>query len=358
MAKLSVQALTHRYGDVDALNDASFTVEDGRTAALLGPSGCGKTTALRVIAGLESPHAGDVLIDGRSILGSPPHQRGVGLMFQELALFPHLDVRRNIEFGLRMANWPTPGRNQRVSDLLALIDLRDHGARQMHELSGGERQRVALARSLAPEPSVLLLDEPLGALDESLKQDLRGQLRTILTSLHTTSVMVSHDLRDAIAIADDLVVMGEGRVLQSGTLSDVLTHPSTARIARMVGYVTLLQGIRERTRIVEAGAGSIVTDAPEPLAGRGVVVMAHPSSIEALPSSDGDGRSIRATVQRSRPDGPSAVLDVSIAGRRSIEARWRGVSPPADAETVALVIDPQTLRFFDVDDATSDSTMQ
>ncbi|HJM89717.1 MAG TPA: ABC transporter ATP-binding protein [Dehalococcoidia bacterium] len=356
MATLSVQALTHRYGDVAALNDASFTVEDGRTVALLGPSGCGKTTALRVIAGLESPHAGDVLIDGRSILGSPPHQRGVGLMFQELALFPHLDVRRNIEFGLRMANWPTPQRDQRVSDLLALIDLRDHGIRQMHELSGGERQRVALARTLAPEPGVLLLDEPLGALDESLKQDLRVQLRTILTSLHTTSVMVSHDLRDAIAIADDLVIMGEGRVLQAGPLSDVLAHPQTARIARMVGYVTLLRGIRERTRIVEAGAGSIATDVPEPLAGRGVVVMAHPSSIEAVPTAAGDSHTIRATVQHSRPDGPSAVLDVSIAGRRSIEARWRGVARPSEGETVALAIDAQTLRFFDADDAEADES--
>ncbi len=346
MGTLTVQGLARRFGDVVALAGATFTVEDGRVAAILGPSGCGKTTALRVIAGLEPPAAGDVLIDGRSVLGRPPHRRGTGLMFQELALFPHLDVQRNIDFGLRMAKWSRPDRERRVAELLSLVDLPGHGRRRIHELSGGERQRVALARTLAPRPAVLLLDEPLGALDEALKGELRVQLRTILTRVGTTSLMVSHDLRDAIAIADDLVIMGEGRVLQSGALADVLANPGSATVARMLGYVPLLEGAVERGRLVDPVAGSV--DLPDDAVIRSGSAQAftHPSSVQALAVGSEQGCGVIVTVIAARPDGPALTLDLSLGDGRSIAARWAGGAVPAAGDPVELAIQPGTLRFF------------
>ena len=347
MGTLTVQGLERRFGDVVALAGASFTVEEGRVAAVLGPSGCGKTTALRVVAGLETPDAGDVLIDGQSVLGRPPHARGTGLMFQELALFPHLDVQRNVDFGLRMAKWSRADRERRVEELLALVDLASHGRRRMHELSGGERQRVALARTLAPQPAVLLLDEPLGSLDEALKGELRTQLRTILTRVGTTALMVSHDLRDAVAIADDLVIMGEGRVLQSGELSDVLAHPSTPAIARMLGYMLLLEGVVEEGRLVDPGIGAVeVPDGAGLRAGSAQAFM-HRSSVEAVPPGSERGSGLTATVVAARPDGPTLTLDLVLRDGRPIAVRWGGGAPPFAGDLVELAIQPGTLRFFE-----------
>jgi ABC-type Fe3+/spermidine/putrescine transport system ATPase subunit len=350
VATLTVDALTHRYGDVPALREASFTVEDGRVAAMLGPSGCGKTTVLRVIAGLEQPHGGDVLIDGHSVLGRPPHRRGTGLMFQELALFPHLDVQRNIEFGLRMAKWPRGEREARVDELLSLVELPGYGERRMHELSGGERQRVALARTLAPQPSVLLLDEPLGALDEALKQQLRTQLRAILARLDTTSLVVSHDLRDAIALADDLIVMGEGTVLQAGPLPAVLARPVSAAVATMLGYVVLLEGAVEAGHFRGSGAetidGRTAVPGAEDLPDGPAQVLAHSSSVEALPAGSEQGSGITGTVEATRPDGPSHVVAVSLGNGRSVDARWRSAAAPEPGDAVELAVQPGTLRLY------------
>jgi ABC-type Fe3+/spermidine/putrescine transport system ATPase subunit len=347
MGALTVQSLERRFGDVVALAGASFTVEDGRVAAILGPSGCGKTTALRVVAGLETPDAGDVLIEGQSVLGRPPHQRGTGLMFQELALFPHLNVQRNVDFGLRMAKWSRAEREGRVAELLTLVDLPGYEQRRMHELSGGERQRVALARTLAPQPAVLLLDEPLGALDEALKGELRVQLREILTRVGTTALMVSHDLRDAIAIADDLVIMGEGRVLQSGALSVVLAYPSSPAVARMLGYVLLLEGAIEDGRLVDPAVGTVDVPDGAGVRARTCGAYLHQSSVEALPAGSERGSGITATVTATRPNGPTLTLDLALKDGRPIAARWGGGPAPTPGEQVDLAIQPGTLRFFE-----------
>ncbi len=351
MASLTVEALERRFeDDVVALRHVSFAVEDGRVAALLGPSGCGKTTVLRLIAGLDRPDAGDVLIDGQSVLGRPPHRRGVGLMFQELALFPHLDVTQNIEFGLRMANWPRPAREARIAQLLSLMGLADFGKRRIHELSGGERQRVALARTLAPQPDVLLLDEPLGALDETLKHELRGHLREVLTRLRTTALIVSHDLRDAVAIADDIVVMDEGEVLQAGALSTVLAEPASVRVASLLGYVQIAEGPVENGRVVEEGVGAVPVPDGLSLGGQ-AQVLAHPSSLLAVPADGGLGCGVEGTVLASRPDGPTQLVDVALDEQRVVQARWEwDLTPPANGATVALAARPGTLRFFRVVD--------
>ena len=351
MASLTVEALERRFeAGVVALRGVSFAVEDGRVAALLGPSGCGKTTVLRLIAGLDRPDGGDVLIDGQSVLGRPPHRRGVGLMFQELALFPHLNVTRNIEFGLRMANWPRPAREARIAQLLSLMGLAGLGKRRIHELSGGERKRVALARTLAPQPNVLLLDEPLGALDETLKQELRGHLREVLTRLRTTALIVSHDLRDAVAVADDIVVMDEGEVLQAGPLSAVLGSPRSVRVARLLGYVPIAEGPVENGRVVADGVGAVPVPDGVSLGGQ-ARVLAHPSSLLAVPPDRGLGCGIEGTVLASRPDGPTQLIDVALDEQRVVQARWEwDLMPPANGATVALAARPGTLRFFRVVD--------
>ena len=351
MASLTVEALERRFeAGVVALRGVSFAVEDGRVAALLGPSGCGKTTVLRLIAGLDRPDGGDVLIDGQSVLARPPHRRGVGLMFQELALFPHLNVTRNIEFGLRMANWPRPAREARIAQLLSLMGLAGFGKRRIHELSGGERKRVALARTLAPQPEVLLLDEPLGALDETLKQELRGHLREVLTRLRTTALIVSHDLRDAVAVADDIVVMDEGEVLQAGPLSAVLGSPRSVRVARLLGYVPIAEGPVENGRVVADDVGAVPVPDGVSLGGQ-AQVLAHPSSLLAVPPDGGLGCGVEGTVLASRPDGPTQLVDVALDEQRVVQARWEwDLAPPAHGATVALAARPGTLRFFRVVD--------
>ncbi|MEX2229686.1 MAG: ABC transporter ATP-binding protein [Dehalococcoidia bacterium] len=350
MARLEVRALSRSYPDeVVALEDASFVVEDGRVAAVLGPSGCGKTTMLRLIAGLDRADAGDVLLNGRSIADQPPDQRGIGLMFQELALFPHLDVRGNVAFGLRMRHWPRDERDARVAELLDAVGLVDKGRRRMHELSGGERQRVAMARALAPRPAVLLLDEPLGSLDEARKQSLRDELRDVLRRLETTALVVSHDLRDAIAIADDLVVMDRGRVLQSGPLPWVLAEPDSTRVARLVGYVMIAAGsVRDRV-LTEVGVGGVTLPPGSRIRGD-AAVLGHPSSLLGVPAGRGFGIGVSGVVRRARPDGPMFVLDV-VAGGREVPVRWEwDLTPPREGTRVDIAARPGTLRFFETVD--------
>ncbi|MXW36280.1 MAG: ABC transporter ATP-binding protein [Chloroflexi bacterium] len=348
MATLTVRELTHGYEAARRVVDGvSFEVADGRVAALLGPSGSGKTTILRLIAGLERPEGGDVQLDGASVLGRAPHRRGVGLMFQELALFPHLDVRANVAFGLRMARWPRDRRERRVDELLALVGIEALGGRRVDALSGGERQRVGLARALAPEPAVLLLDEPLGALDEARKRELRRELRGLLERLETTALLVSHDLRDAQALADDLVALDAGRVLQAGSLHTVLAEPASPEVASMVGWVRLVEGDARDGRVEESGVGSVAV--PEPLEGP-VLVMAHPSAMTAVPTGDARDSGARGTVVGAQPEGPLRVLEVAIGALsavRYVEVRWDARDePPAPGSPVALAVDPATLRCY------------
>ena len=349
MATLTVSDLTRSYEPGRRVVDGvSFEVADGRVAALLGPSGSGKTTILRLIAGLDRPEGGDVLLDGASVLGRAPHRRGVGLMFQELALFPHLDVRANVAFGLRMARWPRERREQRVDELLALVGIEALGRRRIDALSGGERQRVGLARALAPEPAVLLLDEPLGALDEARKRDLRRELRALLERLETTALLVSHDLRDAQALADDLVVLDAGRVLQAAPLRTVLAEPASPEVASMVGWVRLVDGEAVGGLAAEEGVGSVVVSEP----GDGpVLVMAHPSAMTAMTPGGDRHAEAHGTVVGARPEGPLRVLEVAVgtgSAMRYVEARWGGpAEPPAPGDRVAIAVDPATLRYYE-----------
>lgn len=206
---LEVRDVTVSFGDRTVLDAASLTVEDGEIVALLGPSGSGKSTLLRVIAGIVTPGAGSIRLDGREVRAVPTHRRGVGMVFQDEQLFPHLDVGANVSFGLRMAGLPKPERRRRSDDLLATVGLSGFADRSIDRLSGGEAKRVALARSLAPEPRVLLLDEPLSGLDQDLRVRLADELAAILRATGTTSVWVTHDVDEATQVADRVVQLGE-----------------------------------------------------------------------------------------------------------------------------------------------------
>lgn len=224
------------------LDDVTFDVCAGEIVCLLGPSGCGKTTLLRIIAGLETADAGEVIFDGQDLRAVPVHQRGFGFMFQDFALFPHKNVWDNVIFGLRMQAVSAAEIQQRGQAALAMVGLDGFEKRDVHQLSGGEKQRVALARSLAPQPKLLMLDEPLGALDRQLREELMIEVRRILKRAHLTSIYVTHDQAEAFAVADRVVIMNAGRIEQIGTPVEVYAQPASEFVARFLGLPNLIDG--------------------------------------------------------------------------------------------------------------------
>jgi len=249
---LEVRGLTKRFGSVVAVEDFTLAVPDGEILALLGPSGCGKTTVLRIVAGLERPDAGRVLLAGRDATDWPPERRGVGLVFQSYALFPHLSVGANVAYGLRFKGGD---REARVRELLELVGLSGYQRRKPHQLSAGQQQRVALARALAPEPRVLLLDEPLSALDAALRKDLRAELRSLLGKLGMTALYVTHDQEEALALADRVAVMREGRLEQVAPPEELYAKPRTPFVAAFLGRANLWPG-----RVVSVDGGRALVE--------------------------------------------------------------------------------------------------
>jgi ABC-type Fe3+/spermidine/putrescine transport system ATPase subunit len=237
---LQVDRVSKRYDGITVVRDISFSLEEGEILCLLGPSGSGKTTLLRLLAGLEQPDAGQLLFNGKDMAATPPYKRQFGMMFQEYALFPHKNVADNICFGLEMARWSPDKQQQRVRDMLTLVGLQGKENRRIDELSGGERQRVALARSLAPQPRLLLLDEPLGSLDRVLRDRLAGEIRSILKSQKVTAVFVTHDQSEAFAVADIIAILRRGRLEQFADPEEVYRRPKTADVARFLGFRNLI----------------------------------------------------------------------------------------------------------------------
>jgi sulfate transport system ATP-binding protein len=237
---ITIQGVSRHFGDFTALDDVSVEIPSGSLTALLGPSGSGKSTLLRVVAGLERPDAGSVELDGRDATGLPPQRRGVGFVFQHYAAFKHMTVRDNVAFGLKVARRPRAEIKARVAELLELVQLPGLADRYPSQLSGGQRQRMALARALAVEPQVLLLDEPFGALDARVRKELRAWLRHLHDEVHVTTVFVTHDQEEAMEVADRIVVMNAGRIEQVGGPRDLYEHPSNAFVMGFVGPVTRL----------------------------------------------------------------------------------------------------------------------
>jgi len=292
---------------VAALAGVDLEVAGEERLALLGPSGSGKSTLLRAVAGLQPAAAGRVLLAGRDLAGVPPYRRGIGLMLQDGALFPHRDVEGNIAFGLRMAGVPRDARERRTSELLDLVGLAGRGRRSVATLSGGERQRVALARALAPEPRLLLLDEPLGSLDGPLRERLLQDLAELFDRLRLTVVHVTHDVGEAFLIGDRVAVMREGRVVQHAAPDDLWAHPADAWTARFLGMANVL----------DEGARRVVV---------------RPEAVRVTP---GDAATIVAAERR----GPSVLLRVRLDDGRVLEAITTALSPPRPGDRVAVEID-------------------
>ncbi|MGD9046914.1 MAG: ABC transporter ATP-binding protein [Anaerolineae bacterium] len=242
MALLEVESISKAFAGTPVLREVSFRVEEGQIACLLGPSGCGKTTLLRIVAGLETADAGQVIFSGRPLDDVEVHRRGFGLMFQDFALFPHKDVVANVAFGLRMQALPRQQVEARIAEMLDLVGLAGYERRRVYDLSGGEQQRVALARSLAPGPRLLMLDEPLGSLDRALREGLMNDLRAILKQVGVTSIYVTHDQQEAFAVADRVMIMDRGCIVQQGTPQSVYWQPASPWIARFLGLSNLVPG--------------------------------------------------------------------------------------------------------------------
>ena len=350
MGILEAVGLSISFGGVKAVNGASLTVEEGELVCLLGPSGCGKTTLLRLIAGLEEPDDGEVRFGGNLMNGMPPQKRGFGLMFQDLALFPHMDVFGNVAFGLRMQRLSRTATSERVGRLLELVNMPGYSGRKVHELSGGERQRVALARALAPEPRLLMLDEPLGALDRVLRDSLQGQVRRILQEVGVSAIYVTHDRDEAFAVADRLAFMDRGRIVQTGAPEEVFAAPRDEFVARTLGFDNILRGVvRSRGQYVEVDCeiGTIYVESSLVAADAGseVVLLIEDRGIEVRQPPDADSSDMNvlsATVaERSFRSGQYIVklrIGEGLLSYRSEHA------PVSEGQEIWVAIDPTAVR--------------
>jgi putative spermidine/putrescine transport system ATP-binding protein len=298
VTRLVLEGIGKRFGEITALADIDLAIPDGSFVCFLGPSGCGKTTLLRIVAGLEEPSAGRVLIGDEDVTAVPTSRRGVGMVFQSLALFPHLDVGENIAYSLRIRGVPKPERDARVQELLELVRLAGYQRRHISQLSGGQRQRVAIARALATQPRLFLLDEPLSALDAKLREEMQVELRLLQQRLGVTTVMVTHDRREAMTIADLVVVMGDQRVQQVGGPLEIYRRPRNRFVADFMGDCNLLEA-------EPAGDGAVLlAGARYPLAGvvgapRGgaITVSVRPEGVQLAPAAMGeDGRGIGTVI--------------------------------------------------------------
>ena len=256
-AILAVKDICNQYEGTPLLRHVSFSMAQGEILCLLGPSGSGKTTLLKLIAGLEDRQSGSISFGGRDISGTPPYKRNFGMMFQDYALFPHKNVAQNIAFGLEMQKCSATEQQYRIDRALSLVGLDGFETRRIDELSGGERQRVALARSLAPEPRLLLLDEPLGSLDRALRDRLTGEIRTILKKLGVTAIFVTHDQAEAFSIGDRVGVLHQGRLQQIDTPETLYRRPGNITVARFLGFKNLLQGHFDGGRTFHAPFGAM-----------------------------------------------------------------------------------------------------
>jgi ABC-type Fe3+/spermidine/putrescine transport system ATPase subunit len=345
MALLEVSSVSKSFAGKPVLRDVSLSVEDGEIACLLGPSGCGKTTLLRIIAGLETADSGGVTFRRRALDDVPVHRRGFGLMFQDYALFPHKDVAANVAFGLRMQALPGPQVAARVAEMLSLVGLEGYERRRVYDLSGGEQQRVALARSLAPGPRLLMLDEPLGSLDRALREELMNELRAILKRVGVTAMYVTHDQEEAFALADRVIIMRRGCIVQQGAPQAVHRRPGSAWVARFLGLTNLLPGRVASLDPLQVDTSLGVlrpTRAEEQVeAGQEVILLIRPEAARLDDTSQGEhGMILQGTVQQwSFRGGHYRLVVQHDAGvDLAFELPWNAERPPQSGERVTLVL--------------------
>jgi len=320
MQALALEAVTKRFGSVTAVDDVDLAIPEGQLVCFLGPSGCGKTTLLRLIAGLEQPSAGHIRLGGEDITMLPAHRRDLGMVFQSLALFPHLDVADNVTYSLRIRGLGRAERRARAEELLDLVRLPGMGGRHISQLSGGQRQRVAIARALALEPKLFLLDEPLSALDAKLREEMQIELRLLQQRVKVTTILVTHDQREAMTMSDLVAVMNEGRIQQLGSPLEIYRRPANAFVAEFIGTSNLLSAevVDGSCLLVEGHQLSTerMQEGLEP--GAAVTLSVRPEDIHLLPGEQGGANRIAGEIEFVRDVGQSLELYVDCAGTRIV----------------------------------------
>ena len=353
MSLLTVRGLTKRFGDLTAVGDANFDVEDGEFVSILGPSGSGKSTILRMVAGFETPTEGEIVLAGENIVGTPPFERDINMVFQNLALFPHLTVEENIHYGLKQRGVPKAEREQRTQEMLEMVHLPGYGPRDPSELSGGERQRVALARALVNEPALVLFDEPLSSLDRKLRQHMQTELQRIQSETGITFLYVTHDQEVALSVSDRLVVLNNGRVEQVDSVEALYESPQSQFVADFIGDVNTVEasvvsaGDGELT--VETGGAELVIPASDGFStGDRVHVCVRPHDVSL--SGDGDATfSTPGTVRTRSYQGSDTVYTIETEPWGDIVADVRGSSYDV-GDSVTVAWDGADVHLFAVED--------
>lgn len=346
MSGLELLGITKRFGAVTAVENISLNVADGTFVCLLGPSGCGKTTLLRMIAGLEDPTSGDIRLQGERLNDTPAHQRNLGMVFQSLALFPHLSVGENIAYPLRIRGSGKAQCEDRVRELLDMVQLPGVAGRAITQLSGGQRQRVAIARALAVSPQLFLLDEPLSALDAKLREAMQVELRQLQQRLGITTIVVTHDQREAMSMSDQIVVMSNGRVEQMAPPIEAYRRPASPFVADFLGQANLI-----RVRKLPDGAGFAGGQIPglDVPAGSEALVSIRPEDVVVSPSADGP---VRADVVFIREMGANVEIHLDAGPDRLVaHAAPKSHGDYKVGETVSLTLPPEACVVFGVEGA-------
>jgi len=348
MAGLEIRDIQKNFDGQPVLNGVTFQQNPGEILALLGPSGSGKTTLLEIIAGLIEPDGGDCFWDSQSLQGIPPHQRSFGLMFQEYVLFPHKNVHDNVAFGLKMAGESPRISETRVREILRLVGLEGFGNRDVDTLSGGEQQRVALARSLAPEPKLVMLDEPLGALDRTIRERLAGDLRTILKEACQTALYVTHDQEEAFQVSDRVVILGGGKAAQIGTPQEIYFHPSSPYVAKFLGMDNFLKGEATKNSagaLIKTSLGEWQTN--KDWQGPGSVLI-RPDKLHFSDQPGSEDTCLEGIVQNSRFSGSSLQIELVVNQTRiELTTTEPEIALPEIGEKRMVCFNPdQAIHFF------------
>ena len=356
MTVLELSHVTKRFGDFTAVSDVSLAVDKGRILSLLGPSGCGKTTTLRMVSGFEEPNEGSIFIAGQDMQGKRPYERNVGLLFQDYALFPHMTVAQNVGYGLKNRGYEKRLIPARIDEMLELVKLTGLENRRPAQLSGGQQQRVALARALAVSPEVVLLDEPLSALDAKLRQELRVELKEILSAVGATTIVVTHDQEEAMSLGDTVIVMSEGRIIQQGRPTEIYADPKTRFVAEFIGRSNWFSGrlgaeVAENVREFTTSDGHrILVPQPDgPTSDRDAwEICIRPERIGIDAAGDagtaaGPANRLRGTVRDIAHLGAAIHLVIELEGGRRITATEQYLGQPLEqaGKSIDLVFRPE-----------------